>query len=99
MDEQRGCSQRAGELSARMEGSRPRRLAHHGVAVRPHVYHRRRYGKDQHATLALEAGESIDAVSRALGHSSIATTADVYGHWTPVMAQRLADRMDAVLGG
>ena len=39
------------------------------------------------------------AVSRALGHTSIATTADVYGHWTPAMADRLAARMDAVLGG
>jgi len=51
------------------------------------------------ATLALEAGEGLDAVSRALGHTSVATTADIYGHWTPVMAQRLADRMDAVLSG
>jgi integrase len=49
------------------------------------------------ATLALEAGEGIDAVSRALGHTSIATTANIYGHWTPVMAQQLADRMDEVL--
>ncbi|HEX6128816.1 MAG TPA: hypothetical protein VF071_07345 [Candidatus Limnocylindria bacterium] len=49
--------------------------------------------------MALEAGESIDAVSRALGHTSIATTADIYGHWTPAMAQRLADRMDEVLSG
>lgn len=52
-----------------------------------------------YATLALETGESIDAVSRALGHTSIATTADIYGHWTPAMAQRLADRMDEVLSG
>ena len=49
------------------------------------------------ATLALEAGEDLAAVSRALGHTSIATTADVYGHWTPAMADRLAARMDAML--
>jgi integrase len=30
------------------------------------------------ATLALEAGEGLDAVSRALGHTSVATTADIY---------------------
>jgi len=29
---------------------------------------------------------------------SISTTA-VYGHWTPAMADHLAARMDAVLGG
>jgi len=46
-----------------------------------------------YATLALQAGEGINAVSRALGHASIATTADIYGHWTPAMA----DRMDEVL--
>ncbi|MFN2418872.1 MAG: tyrosine-type recombinase/integrase [Candidatus Limnocylindria bacterium] len=50
------------------------------------------------ATLALEAGEGLDAVSRALGHTSVATTADIYGHWTPVMQERLARRMDVVLG-
>ena len=51
------------------------------------------------ATLALEAGEPLEAVSRALGHASLATTADIYGHWTPAMQDRLAQRMDAVLGG
>ena len=47
--------------------------------------------------LALEAGEGLDGVSRALGHASVATTADIYGHWTPVMQERLAQRMDEVL--
>jgi len=51
------------------------------------------------ATLALEAGEPLKTVSRALGHTSLATTADIYGHWTPAIRQRLAQRMDAVLGG
>jgi integrase len=62
---------------------------------------RRRFHDLRHtfATLALEAGEGLDAVSRALGHTSVATTADIYGHWTPVMQERLAARMDAVLSG
>jgi len=51
------------------------------------------------ATLALEAGEDLSSVSRALGHTSVATTADVYGHWTPAMQVRLAARMEAVLSG
>ena len=50
------------------------------------------------ATLALEAGEDLATVSRALGHTSVATTADVYMHVTPAMQDRLALRMDAVLG-
>ncbi len=51
------------------------------------------------ATLQLEAGAELFEVSRALGHSNISTTADVYGTFTKAMAQRTADRMDAVLGG
>jgi integrase len=50
------------------------------------------------ATLAIEAGEDIAVVSRALGHSSVATTADIYLHVTPAMRDGLAARMEAVLG-
>ena len=49
------------------------------------------------ATLAIEAGEDIAVVSRALGHASVAITADVYMHVTPAMKDRLAQRMEAVL--
>lgn len=37
-------------------------------------------------------------VSRALGHASVAITADVYMHVTPAMKDGLAQRMEAVLG-
>lgn len=62
---------------------------------------RRRFHDLRHtfATLALEAGEDPATVSRALGHTSVATTADVYMHVTPAMREGLARRMDAVLGG
>ena len=36
-------------------------------------------------------------VSRILGHSQIATTADVYAHLTPAMLERSAARMDSIL--
>jgi len=52
-----------------------------------------------YATLLLEAGADLYEVSRGLGHSSIATTANVYGHLTDRMRQRVAERMEAILGG
>jgi integrase len=50
------------------------------------------------ATLALESGADLHEIARGLGHTTIRTTADTYGHFTEAMAQRLADRMDEVLG-
>ena len=50
------------------------------------------------AIFAIEAGEPQEGVSRALGHASLATTADIHAHWTSAMQERLAQRMDAVLG-
>ena len=37
-------------------------------------------------------------MSRALGHSDLSTTADVYAHVTRAMQERSAARMDAILG-
>ena len=51
------------------------------------------------ATLHLEAGADLFEVSPALGHVSIATTANVYSHWTSAMAERSAERMSEILGG
>jgi integrase len=51
------------------------------------------------ATLQLEAGADLYEVSRALGHASITTTANVYAHWTGSMAERSAERMSEILGG
>lgn len=51
------------------------------------------------ATLMIEAGEDLSTVSRILGHSTIAVTADTYMHLTPAMLDRAAQRMDAILGG
>jgi integrase len=50
------------------------------------------------ATLQLEAGAELFDVSRALGHADIGTTANVYGHFTEAMADRMADRMAGILG-
>lgn len=50
------------------------------------------------ATLRLEQGEELAVVSRILGHASITTTANVYGHMTDAMLGRAADRTDVILG-
>jgi integrase len=49
------------------------------------------------ATLQLEAGADLYSVSRALGHTGIATTADTYAHWTEAMGQSVADRAEGFL--
>jgi integrase len=51
------------------------------------------------ATLQLEAGADLFDVSRALGHTNIATTADIYAHWTDKMRQSVADRAEGFLSG
>jgi len=63
-----------------------------GLPSRP-FHHLRHFA----ATTLLEAGEDLYTVSRVLGHASITTTADVYGHVTPATLRRSADRMDEAL--
>jgi integrase len=49
-------------------------------------------------TLALAAGIRLDVVNRQLGHSSIAITADVYGHPVDEALTEAAQKMASVLG-
>ena len=46
----------------------------------------------------LEQGEDLAAVSRILGHASITSTANVYGHLTDAMLGKAADRTDTIPG-
>jgi integrase len=48
--------------------------------------------------LRLEQGEELAVVSRILGHASITTTANVYGHLTDAMLGRAAERTDVIPG-
>jgi integrase len=53
---------------------------------------------DDHEGFRAGARALLEAeVSRALGHSTISTTADVYAHVTPATLQRSAERMDGIL--
>jgi len=49
------------------------------------------------ATLMLGAGAPLKVVSDALGHSTIAITADTYAHVTPELRREAADAMDRAL--
>lgn len=51
------------------------------------------------ASLLFAQGLSAKAVMETLGHSQIATTADLYGHMYMELRQEVADRMDAILAG
>lgn len=46
------------------------------------------------ATLLLLDGATIREVMDQLGHSSITTTANIYGHVLDVAKRRMADRMN-----
>lgn len=60
------------------------------------TFHQLRHG---FATLLLENGEELANISKALGHSTFTTTVDFYGHLTPGISRRAADRMGAILAG
>jgi len=51
------------------------------------------------ATLQLAAGVPLTTISRTLGHSSLAITADVYAAVTPDLRRDAADAMDRALRG
>ena len=49
------------------------------------------------ATLLLAQGVPLRVVMESLGHSQMATTADIYAHVLPVLMADAAERMDAAL--
>ena len=51
-----------------------------------------------HATMLLEAGINPKVVSERLGHTSVATTMDIYSHVLPDMQEKAALAIDEALG-
>ncbi len=49
------------------------------------------------ATLLLQSGADLKTVSTALGHSSVAITADLYAHISPVMLHSAVDRLNDLI--
>jgi integrase len=49
------------------------------------------------ASLLLLSGADLKTVSTALGHSSVAITADLYAHISPVMLRSAADRLNDLI--
>lgn len=50
-----------------------------------------------HATMMLKAGIHPRIVQERLGHSTIATTLDIYSHTVPGMQNAAAERLDTLL--
>ncbi len=50
--------------------------------------------RHSYASLLLESGVDLKTVSMALGHSSVATTANIYAHVTHSLKRDAADRLD-----
>jgi site-specific recombinase XerD len=44
-----------------------------------------------------EHGTDLYDISKWLGHNSITTTADIYGHVTEISNRGVADQMDSIL--
>jgi integrase len=50
--------------------------------------------RHSYASLLSQSGTDLKTVSAAVGHSSVAITADTYAHVSPVMLQSAADRLN-----
>jgi len=50
------------------------------------------------ATLLLQNGVSPNVVTQLLGHASVKTTLDLYGHVLPGAQRIAADKLDAIFG-
>ena len=53
--------------------------------------------RHSHVALLIELGEDMTIIKERLGHSTITTTIDTYGHLFPNRQHKLADKLDTVL--
>jgi integrase len=55
--------------------------------------------RHSYGSLGLAAGTDLKTISASLGHSTIATTANIYLHVVDSLQREAADRLDVILGG
>jgi len=62
----------------------------------PHIrFHDLRHSA---ATILLQAKVQLKTLQELLGHSTIATTADIYSHVSPEMREEVVNKMDDLFG-
>ncbi|MGE6378351.1 tyrosine-type recombinase/integrase [Peribacillus muralis] len=52
--------------------------------------------RHSHVALLIELGEDISIIKERLGHSSITTTIDTYGHLFPDRQQSLRNQVESI---
>jgi integrase len=64
------------------------------AGVKPIRFHDLRH---TYAALIIALGENIKFIQRQLGHASLTTTMDTYGHLLPEVSEGFGDRLDSLL--
>ncbi|CUB21234.1 Tyrosine recombinase XerC [Bacillus safensis] len=53
--------------------------------------------RHSHVALLIDQGEEYRTIKERLGHASIRTTIDVYGHLFPNKQKSMADKLDDII--
>lgn len=80
-----------------LDGDNVRRRVFEKALTKAKLRHIRLHDlRHSYATHLIQAGTPLAYVQKQMGHSSIAVTVDVYGHWVPDSDRSAVDRLDVV---